>query len=72
MLALKINTAVPAMSEWSENKNQPSGNIRMLLQQKIDKTNSRGKLADKEATCPTELEAIARNSGVEKTCKTVS
>lgn len=48
------------MSEWCDNQKKPSGNIRKLLQERIDKGNPRRtELTKEEKTKLTILEAIA-------------
>ena len=38
------------MSEWFDNQKKPSSNFRKLLQERLDKTNPRRKLAKDETT----------------------
>ena len=47
------------MSEWLDNQKKSNSNISQLLQERIEKANSRHKLTAEEAKCLTKLEAIA-------------
>jgi hypothetical protein len=47
------------MSEWFDNQKKPSSNFRKLLQERLDKTNPRRKLAKDETTKLAKLEGIA-------------
>jgi hypothetical protein len=47
------------MSEWHDNQNQKSGNLRKSLQERIEKANPRRKLTAEEAKRLTKLEALA-------------
>jgi len=47
------------MSEWYDSQKMPNGNFRKLLQERLDNTNPRRKLAKEEATKLERLEGIA-------------
>jgi hypothetical protein len=47
------------MSEWHDNQNQKSGNLRKSLQERIEKANPRRKLTAEEAKRLAKLESIA-------------
>lgn len=47
------------MSEWYDNQKKPNSNVYKLLQEQIEKVNSRRKLTTEEAKRLTKLEAIA-------------
>ena len=47
------------MSEWFENQKKASGNLSKLLQERIDKANTRRTLTAEESKCLSKLEAIA-------------
>ena len=47
------------MSEWYDSQKMPSSNFRKLLQERLDKTNPRRKLAKNETTKLAKLEGIA-------------
>ena len=47
------------MGEWFNNQNKPNLNLSKLLQERLDKTNPRRKLAKDETTKLAKLEGIA-------------
>jgi hypothetical protein len=47
------------MSEWYDNQQQPSSNLRKLIQERIEKANPRRNLTAVEAKRLAKLEAIA-------------
>ena len=47
------------MSEWYDSPSSPNGNFRKSLQERLDKTNPRRKLAKDETTKLAKLEGIA-------------
>jgi|TARA_B110000914_G_scaffold217712_1_gene224155 hypothetical protein len=47
------------VSEWYDNQKKPNGNLRKLLQERIDKANPRRQLTSEETKRLTRLEAIA-------------
>ena len=47
------------MSEWYDSQQKPSSNFRKLLQERLDKTNPRRKLAKDETIKLAKLEGIA-------------
>ena len=46
------------MSEWHDSQRKPNNNFRKLLQERLDKTNPRRKLANDETTKLAKLEGI--------------
>ena len=46
------------MSEWYNSQKKPSSNFRKLLQERLDKSNARRKLAKDETTKLAKLEGI--------------
>jgi len=48
------------MSEWQDSHKKPSINFRKLLQERLDKTNPRRKLAKDETTKLAKLEGIVK------------
>ena len=47
------------MSEWYDSQKKPSGNLRKLLQERMEKAIPRRKLTAEETKCLNKLEAIA-------------
>ena len=47
------------MTEWFDNQKKSSSNFRQLLQERIEKANSRRRLTDEETKRLTKLEVIA-------------
>ena len=47
------------MSEWCDSQKKPNGNFQKSLQERLDKTNPRRKLAKDETTKLAKLEGIA-------------
>ena len=47
------------MSEWYDSQKRPSGSLRKLQQEQVDKANPRRNLTAEETICLAKLEAIA-------------
>tara|TARA_B110000971_G_C19913554_1_gene455712 strand:+ start:715 stop:960 length:246 start_codon:yes stop_codon:yes gene_type:complete len=47
------------MSEWFDSQNKPNSNLRQLLQERIDKANTRRRLTTEEVKRFNKLETIA-------------